>query len=29
MYWSKKDAEDYLYAIKTTLKEFLPKEDQQ
>ena len=29
MYWSNQDANDYLEAIKTTLKDFLPKEDKQ
>jgi hypothetical protein len=29
MYWNKNDAIDYLEAIKTTLKEFLQKEDDQ
>jgi len=29
MYWSSNDANDYLEAIKTTLKIFLPKEDKQ
>ncbi len=27
MYWSNNDAKDYLVAIKTTLRDFLPKED--
>ena len=29
MYWTNQDANDYLTAIKTTLKDFLPKEDKQ
>jgi len=29
MYWSSNDASDYLTAIKTTLENFLPKEDKQ
>ena len=29
MYWNKDDASNYLQAIKSTLKDFLPKEDKQ
>ena len=29
MFWNSNDAEDYLEAIKTTLKDYLPKEDKQ